>query len=164
MTDTNEEELGLLAKLVIALAILLIVAGVLWHGITVGAFKRLWHNLGRRADRPDEVPLHSAAVDGCDCRDPRWSQGRADWPLSVFLDRAAQTAGARCAVARGTKRHCQDLPSRDCDGRNLSGHCAEEVLPVEALIIALMLAFVPYLLIRGPVARIARRVTPDRIS
>ena len=40
-TDANEEELGLLAKLVIALAILLIVAGVLWHGITVGAFKRL---------------------------------------------------------------------------------------------------------------------------
>jgi hypothetical protein len=29
MTDTNEEELGLLAKLVIVLAILLIVAGVL---------------------------------------------------------------------------------------------------------------------------------------
>ena len=29
--------------------------------------------------------------------------------------------------------------------------------PAEALIIALMLAFVPYLLIRGPVTRIARR-------
>jgi hypothetical protein len=29
--------------------------------------------------------------------------------------------------------------------------------PVEALIIAFLLAFVPYLLIRGPVARIARR-------
>ena len=28
--------------------------------------------------------------------------------------------------------------------------------PVEALIIALLLAFVPYLLIRGPVTRIAR--------
>jgi hypothetical protein len=28
--------------------------------------------------------------------------------------------------------------------------------PVEALIIALLLAFIPYLLLRGPVARIAR--------
>jgi hypothetical protein len=37
----------------------------------------------------------------------------------------------------------------------------ETFYPVEALIIALLLAFVPYLLIRGPVARIARRWRGD---
>jgi hypothetical protein len=52
MTDANEEELGLLAKLVIALAILLIVAGVLWHGVTVAVFKRLWHNLVEEPSGP----------------------------------------------------------------------------------------------------------------
>jgi hypothetical protein len=39
--------------------------------------------------------------------------------------------------------------------------------PGEAVIIALVLAFVPYLLIRGPAARIARRLlaaTPPRTS
>ena len=37
MSDANPQELGVLAKLVILLAIVLMVVGVLWHGITVEA-------------------------------------------------------------------------------------------------------------------------------
>ena len=36
--------------------------------------------------------------------------------------------------------------------------------PGEALIVALLLAFVPYLLIRGPAARIARRLMVRKSS
>jgi hypothetical protein len=37
------------------------------------------------------------------------------------------------------------------------------VYPGQALIVAAVLAFVPYLMIRGPVTRIARRfIVPDR--
>ena len=49
MTDANPLELGLLPKLVIAFAILLIAAGVFWHGVTLAAFQRMWSNL---SDRP----------------------------------------------------------------------------------------------------------------
>jgi hypothetical protein len=35
MSDANPQELGVLAKLVVLLAIVLIVAGVLWNGVTV---------------------------------------------------------------------------------------------------------------------------------
>jgi hypothetical protein len=36
--------------------------------------------------------------------------------------------------------------------------------PGEAVIVALTLAFLPYLLLRGPVARIARRLRRDGVS
>ena len=39
MTDSKPQELGVLAKLVILLAIVLIVVGVLWHGVTEDAFR-----------------------------------------------------------------------------------------------------------------------------
>jgi hypothetical protein len=40
----------------------------------------------------------------------------------------------------------------------------DEFYPGEALIVALLLAFVPYLLIRGPAARIARRLMARKSS
>jgi hypothetical protein len=36
--------------------------------------------------------------------------------------------------------------------------------PVEALVVAIVLAFIPYVLIRGPVARIARRWRRDAVT
>src|SRR5271167_885987 len=48
----------------------------------------------RPGGRADEVPLHPAAVDGGDRRHPGWPQGRADRPLTLFLDPAAQPARA----------------------------------------------------------------------
>jgi hypothetical protein len=38
MSDATSQKLGVLAKLVILLAIVMIVAGVLWHGVTVATF------------------------------------------------------------------------------------------------------------------------------
>jgi hypothetical protein len=74
MTDANSQELGLLAKLVIAIAILLIVAGVLWHGVTVAVLQRFWRDLVERPDEPMRFrfilqPLMAAIAairDGCE--------------------------------------------------------------------------------------------------
>src|SRR5260370_39074010 len=52
MSNATPEELGVLAKLVIVLAIVLIDAGVLWNGVTVDAFRRFWHDLVERPDEP----------------------------------------------------------------------------------------------------------------
>jgi hypothetical protein len=58
MTGVNSEELGILPKVVVAVAISLVAAGVLWHGVTVEALQRLWGNL---VDRPRAARWRSAS-------------------------------------------------------------------------------------------------------
>jgi hypothetical protein len=164
MTDTNEEELGLLAKLVIALAILLIVAGVLWHGITVGAFKRVWHNLVEEPTGPMRFrfilqPLMAAIVAIRDGRkDAR--TGRSPYFWTVLRKPQERVARLREGLNATARIFLLGI-AMDAIYQVI---VLKRFYPIEALIIALLLAFVPYLLIRGPVARIARRATPDRIS
>ena len=52
MSNAAPQELGVLAKLVIVLAVVLIVAGVVWHGVTGDAWRRFWHDLVERPDEP----------------------------------------------------------------------------------------------------------------
>jgi len=164
MTDTNEEELGLLAKLVIALAILLIVAGVLWHGVTVAVFKRLWHNLVEEPTGPMRFrfilqPLMAAIVAIRDGRkDAR--TGRSPYFWTVLRKPQERVARLREGLNATARIFLLGI-AMDAIYQVI---VLKRFYPIEALIIALLLAFVPYLLIRGPVARIARRVTPDRIS
>src|SRR5262245_65622977 len=51
-TDTERRELGLLAKLVLAALIVLALAGLLLHGVTIEVLQRLWHDLIERPDAP----------------------------------------------------------------------------------------------------------------
>jgi hypothetical protein len=52
VTDSSPQPLGLLPKLVIVLAILLIAAGVLWHGVTWETFPRAWSDVVERTSGP----------------------------------------------------------------------------------------------------------------
>jgi len=52
VSDNRALELGLMAKLVVAFAGLLIIAGVLWHGVTVENFERIWRDLTERPSGP----------------------------------------------------------------------------------------------------------------
>src|SRR5262249_57012713 len=52
LNNTETQELGLLAKLVLAALIVLALAGLLLHGITVEVMERLWHDLIERPDAP----------------------------------------------------------------------------------------------------------------
>jgi hypothetical protein len=52
MTDAESQKLSLLAKLIIALILVLIVAGIVWHGVSIPTFVRVWHQLIDRADAP----------------------------------------------------------------------------------------------------------------
>jgi hypothetical protein len=42
------EELGLSAKVVMAAAVVLIVVGVFWHGVTMENIQRIWRNMTAR--------------------------------------------------------------------------------------------------------------------
>ena len=69
MTDANRQELGLMPKLVIASAVLLIAAGVLlaWHYMSRLLFASCAIS-ARSAERADVVSFHSATCDGRDRR------------------------------------------------------------------------------------------------
>src|ERR1700719_793537 len=52
MTDAEAPKLSLLAKLGIAFILMLVVAGIVWHGVSIATFKRIWHQLIERTDAP----------------------------------------------------------------------------------------------------------------
>jgi hypothetical protein len=161
-TDTEAQELGLLAKLVLAALIVLALAGLLLHGITVGVIERLWHDLIQRPDEPMRFrfilqPVMAAMVairDGLN--DVRAGRTPYFWrALGVTRLREGLNATPRIILLGIVMDAIYQIIVL---GR---------FYPGEAVIIALVLAFVPYLLIRGPAARIARRLhaaSPPRIS
>ena len=157
MTGSNSQELGWLPKLIIAAAVLLIIAGIFWHGITTEALQRFWRDLVERPSGPmafrfilQPVMAGMAAI-RAGITDARTGSSPYFW--SVL-------------------REPQDRVLRLREGLNATARIiflglAMDVIyqllvlktfyPVEALVIALFLAFIPYLIIRGPAARIARR-------
>jgi hypothetical protein len=52
MTDAEPQKLSFLAKLIVALILALIVAGIVWHGVSIPTFRRIWHDLVARPDAP----------------------------------------------------------------------------------------------------------------
>jgi len=164
MADANPQELGVLARLVIALALVLIVADVLWHGITAGTFERLWHNLAARPGGPmrfrfilqPSVATIAAISDGL--KDAR--TGRSPY-LWTVLRNPQERAGRLREGLNATARIILLGLSMDMIYQIL---VLKTFYPNEALIIALLLAFVPYLVIRGLVVRAWRgRASAHRV-
>ena len=161
-TDSEAQGLGLLAKLVLAALIVLALGGLLLHGITVAVIERLWHDLIQRPDAPMRFrfilqPVMAAIVairDGLkDVRAGRKPYFRR--ALGVTRLREGLNATARIILLGIVMDAMYQMIF------------LRRFYPGEAVIIALVLAFVPYLLIRGPAARIARRLhaaSPPRIS
>jgi hypothetical protein len=156
MADANPQELGLMPKLVVGLAILLMVAGVLWYGVKGEEFERLWHQL---LDRPSGAMAFRFILQ----------------PLMAVI--AASHDGLKDARARRSPylwtiaRHSRKRVGRLREGLTATARIillglAMDLLyqllvfktfyPNEAVIIAFVLAFIPYLATRGPITRIAR--------
>jgi hypothetical protein len=154
MTESNPQQLGLMPKLVVVLGTLLIAAGVLWHGLTVEVLERLWRNLldapsGPMSFRFILQPSMSATVAIHDSvKDARTGRSRltiADNPR----ERMGRLRGELIATARIILLGI----AMDVIYQFL---VFETFYPAQALLIALLLAFIPYLLIRGPAKLIAR--------
>jgi hypothetical protein len=157
MTGAHPQTLGVMSKLVVALGIVLIAAGVYWHGVAEGTVERMWANLIARPSGPmsfrfilqPSVAAIFAVRAGL--RDARTGRSPFLW-----------------TILREPQKRIERLDEGlNATARIILLGLAMDVIyqriefatfyPVEALIIALLLAFVPYVLIRGPVARIARR-------
>ena len=156
MSDATRQELGILAKLVLVLAVVLIVAGVVWHGVTAESLRRFWHDLVERPDAPMRFrfvlqPLMAAIAAIHDGREDARA-GRSPYFMTV-LRNPQERVGLLREGLNATARIILLGLVMDLIYQLL---VLKTFYPNEALVIALLLAFVPYLIIRELVFRVAR--------
>lgn len=147
----------LLARLVAGLMAVLVVGGIAWYGLAPETLGRVWNNLVDRPGGPFvfrfvlQPIMATLAALRAGIRDAR--AGRAPF-LRVVLTEPAQRRARLEEALVATSRII------------LLGLVIDTVYqaiefkafhPAEAVIVALLLAFVPYALLRGLVARVARR-------
>ena len=163
MSNATPQELGVLAKLIIVVAIVLFVSGVVWHGVTGEALRRFWHDLVERPDEPMRFrfilqPVMAALAAIHDGRkDAR--AGRSPYFMTVLRDPQKRVGRLREGL-NATARIILLGLVMDVIYQLI---VLKTFYPNEALVIAVLLAFVPYLILRGLVLRVARsRIRPSR--
>ena len=157
MTDAEPQKLSFLAKLIVALILALIVAGIVWHGVSIPTFRRIWHDLVARPDAPMRFrfilqPLMVATIAiRHGLNDARTGRSPYFWTmLGNPSERAQRLNEGLNATARII---LLGLVMDAIYQVILLG----QFYPAEAVIVALLFAFIPYVIVRGPATRIARR-------
>jgi len=156
MANTDSQGLTLLAKLVIAIGIALLVAGAVSHPVTIAAAERIWYQELARATAPMKFrfvtqPLMAAFLAIRDGRQDAHA-GRSPYIWAVFREPRER----RARLTHGLNQTARIIVLGVVMDVIYQLIFLKTFYPVEALIIALVLAFLPYVLIRGPVARIMR--------
>jgi hypothetical protein len=154
MADAVSSTQLLLARLVIAVAAALVVLGLFWYGFSVEVHQRIWSDIAARPGGPMTfrfilqpcmaaiAALHDGAKDARLGRSPYlWSAlTRSDGSTGRL--REALIATARIVLL----------------GFAMDAVYQATVLrtfyPGEMLLVAILLAFLPYVLLRGPFARL----------
>ena len=154
MTDAEYQELGLLAKAVIVVAAILFVTGVLWHGISLKVLEQFWHDLIERPDGPMRFrfllqPLMATIVATRDgLKDAR--SGRSPYLATVLVNPQERVGRLR----EGLNATARIIALGLIMDVIYQAVVFETFYPDQALVVALVLAFVPYLIIRGVIARV----------
>jgi hypothetical protein len=155
-TDTASHTQILLARLAVILLLVLAVLGFLWYGLSAEVHERIWRDIGERPGGPMTfrfilqpcMAALAALHDGI--KDARL--GRSPY-LRTLLTNSAERGGRLREGLIDTARVM--LLGLGMDAI-YQATVLKTLYPGETVIIAVLLAFVPYLLLRGPVARIAR--------
>jgi len=145
-----------LARLVVVLMIAFVVLGAAWYGFSAEVRARIWQNLVDRPGGPMTFRFFlqpimatiAALLDGL--KDAR--TGRAPYLWTILTNPAKRGGRLREGVISTARVLLLGLVM-DAIYQFI---VFDTFHPAEAVIIALLLAFVPYLLLRGLVARIAR--------
>jgi hypothetical protein len=144
-----------LPRIILYLALTFIVAGIVLHGIAWAEFQRIWDHLSARPGGSLSLrfilqPAMStffAVRDGI--RDAR--TGRSPYFWTVLSDSRKRLDRLREGVD-ATGKIILAAIALDAVYQYLT---TKSFFPVEALLVAIFLAFIPYFLLRGPIARIA---------
>ena len=154
MTDGKEQTLGPLARLVLAALILLIIGGIAWYGITVQVILRIWHDLVDRPSGPMAFrfilqPLMAAiAATLHGRRDAR--AGRAPYFWAV-VNKPQERIGRLREGLNATARIILLGIVMDVIYQVI---VLDRFYPAESVIVAVLLGFAPYVVLRGIVTRI----------
>ena len=156
MSNAGPQNLGILAKLVIVLAMVLFVGGIVWHGVTFDTIQRLSRNLFERTDAPMRFrfllqPLMATLAAIHDGREDARA-GRSPYFMTL-LRNPQERVGLLREGLNATARIILLGLVMDVIYQFI---VLKTFYPNEALVVALLLAFVPYLIIRGLVFRVAR--------
>ena len=156
MTAPPSKTQVLLARLTVVLLVALIVIGLARYGVSVKEIQRIWQNIVTRPGGPmtfrfilqPAMAALAALHDGI--KDARTARSPYFWTLLTSrTDRRDRLYEGLISTARIILL-----------GLVMDAIYQVIVLktfyPVESVIVALTLAFVPYLILRGPIARIAR--------
>jgi hypothetical protein len=156
MTEPHTKTEILLARIAVALIVGLAVAGVLWYGLCTEVLGRVWRNIAARPGGPmtfrfvlQPVMAGVAALsDGvADAR-----LGRTPYLSAILF--GAEPRGSRLWEGIVTTARILILGVVMDVIYQLA--FLGEFFPAEAAIIAILLAFVPYVLLRDPIGRGAR--------
>jgi hypothetical protein len=156
MPNNEPQKLSLLAKLILASILVLIILGIVWYGVSVPTFRRIWHDLVARPDAPMRFrfilqPLMAAIVAiRAGINDARTGRSPYFWTmLGNPRERAQRLNEGLNATARIILLgFVMDMIYQVI--------VLKQFYPAEAVIVALLFAFVPYMIVRGPAARIAK--------
>jgi hypothetical protein len=146
-----------LARLVVGLMVAFVIGGLVWYGFSAEVRSRLWQNLFERPGGPmvfrfflqPTMAAIAAWRDGVD--DAR--TGRSPFFVGALTDPAQRTVRLNEALVATARIILLGLVM---DGIYQAIEF-KSFHPAEAVIIALVLAFLPYLVLRGLIARAARR-------
>ncbi len=156
MLATATKNQILLARVVVALIIAFLVAGALTYGFSAEVRERTWHDL---LERPDAVmrfrfilqPIMAAIAalrDGVE--DARLGRSPYIWTL---LNSASERSGR---LAEGVISTARILLLGLCMDTVYQLIAFKTFYPAQAVIVAIVLGFIPYLLLRGPIHRVVR--------
>ena len=152
----------LFARVVVGLMAAFVLGGILWYGLAPENFVRLWQNLVDRPGgpmlfryflQPTMATITAVLIGVKDAR-----LGRTPFWQTVLTNPAERAGRLEEAVVDTSRIMLLGLVM---DG--IYQYIEFDTFhPAEAVIITLLLAFLPYLLVRGLVACVARRwVGPD---
>jgi hypothetical protein len=146
-----------MAWLVVLLSVVLIVLGLTWYGFSLEVHARIWRDMAVRTGGPMSF---------------RFLLQPAMAAVAAFHDGVKDARAHRSPYLRAILREPAERGDRLREGLFATARIlllgigmdtiyqwrvTDAFYPGEALLVALLLAFVPYLLLRGPVDLIARR-------
>ena len=160
MTDAPSKSAIFQARVAAALIVGLVVLGVVWYGASFEDLDRLWQDILDRPGGPmtfrfilqPAMAIIAAARDGA--RDARLGRRPYVWALIYGV---RDPGGRRGRLWEGIISTARILILGVVMDIIYQWKVLGTFYPVQAAVIAILLAFVPYLVLRGPFHRLARR-------
>jgi hypothetical protein len=159
LTDAPSKSAILQARIAVALVLGLGVLGVAWYGITEESLGRLWNDILDRPGGPmtfrfilqPAMAIIAALRDGV--HDARLGRRPYLWAL---LHGVRDPQGRSGRLWEGIIATARIIILGVVMDTIYQWVVFKTFYPVQAAVIAILLAFVPYLLLRGPLERLAR--------